>query len=217
MLAYVRRLLVAAGYRVETVRDGLTPLATARRLRPDLILSDVMMPGLDGFALLRAIRADNELRETPIILLSARAGEEARAEGLNAGADDYLVKPFSARELIARVTASLKLAHVRTEAAVAMQESEERLRLAMESAEVGLWDLDVATGTLFWPPRVKAMFGMSPDASVSMADFHAGLHPDDADRIRAAFAAALDPERRAYYDVEYRTVGKADGIVRWIA
>ena len=100
---------------------------------------------------------------------------------------------------------------------IALVEREEQLRLATEAAEVGLWDLDLLTDTLFWPARVKAMFGISPEAPVSMADFYAGLHPDDRERTSKAFAAALDPELRALYDVEYRTVGKEDGVIRWVA
>ena len=76
-----------------------------------------MMPRLDGFGLLRALRADPDLRDVPVVLLSARAGEEAKVEGLEAGADDYLVKPFSARELLARVATNLELARVRRQAA----------------------------------------------------------------------------------------------------
>ncbi len=98
-----------------------------------------------------------------------------------------------------------------------LRESETRLRLATEAAEVGLWDLDVATDTLFWPARVKAMFGISADVPVTMADYYAGLHPDDRAATVAAFAAALDPDRRALYDVEYRTVGREDGLIRWVA
>ena len=98
-----------------------------------------------------------------------------------------------------------------------LHDSEEQLRLATEAAEVGLWDLDVETGTLFWPPRVKAMFGISADRPISMADYYAGLYPDDADQTAAAFAAALDPEQRALYDVEYRTIGQEDGVLRWVA
>jgi CheY-like chemotaxis protein len=79
-----------------------------REQPPDLILSDVMMPQLDGFELLRVLRAEDALRDIPVILLSARAGEESRIDGLDAGADDYLVKPFSARELLARVGAMLE-------------------------------------------------------------------------------------------------------------
>jgi PAS domain S-box-containing protein len=99
----------------------------------------------------------------------------------------------------------------------ALSESEEQLRLATEAAEVGLWDLDMDTDTLFWPPRVKAMFGIAAELPVSMADFYRGLHPEDRERTTVAFAAAVDPLRRALYDVEYRTVGQADGLTRWVA
>src|ERR1700687_1818078 len=100
---------------------------------------------------------------------------------------------------------------------IALRQSEEQLRLATEAAEVGFWDLDVVTHTLFWPARVKGMFGISPHLPVCMADFFAGIHPDDRERISAAYAAALDPARREMYDVEYRAIGKEDGVVRWIA
>ena len=95
--------------------------------------------------------------------------------------------------------------------------SEEQLRLATDAAEVGLWDVDMLTDTLFWPARVKAMFGISADIPVSMADFYAGLHPDDRARTSAVFAAAMDPSQRSLYDVEYRTIGKEDGVTRWVA
>jgi len=98
-----------------------------------------------------------------------------------------------------------------------LAESEERLRLATENADVGFWDVDVVRDRLIWPSRVKAMFGISPDAPVSMTDFYEGLHADDRERTAAAFAAAIDPMQRALYDVEYRTVGKEDGRVRWVA
>ncbi|WP_244479922.1 hybrid sensor histidine kinase/response regulator [Methylobacterium sp. Leaf94] len=96
-------------------------------------------------------------------------------------------------------------------------ETEARLRLASEASHIGFWDVDVVNDTAFWPQRVKAMFGMSSDAPVSGAEFLAGLHPDDREATMAAFTAALDPARRAVYDVEYRTVGQADGLVRWVA
>jgi signal transduction histidine kinase/CheY-like chemotaxis protein len=95
--------LLREHYAVETAADGLAALEVARLRKPTLVLSDVMMPRLDGFGLLRALRADPALRDVPVILLSARAGEESTIEGLEAGADDYLVKPFAARELLARV------------------------------------------------------------------------------------------------------------------
>jgi PAS domain S-box-containing protein len=216
MRAYVRDLLSPV-YAVEAVADGQLALEAARRERPDLVLSDIMMPRLDGLGLLRALRSDESLGDVPVILLSARAGEEARVEGLDAGADDYLLKPFSARELLARVGARLELTRMRRESEQALREREEQLRLATEAAEVGLWDVDLISDRLYWPSRVKAMFGISPEVPVSMADFYSGLHPADRQRTSEAFAAALDPERRALYDVEYRTVGKEDGLIRWVA
>jgi PAS domain S-box-containing protein len=105
----------------------------------------------------------------------------------------------------------------RREAEARLALSEEQLRLATEAAEIGLWDVDLVTDALFWPARVKAMFGISPDVPVSMADFYAGLHPDDRAHTSEAFQAATDPSQRAVYDVEYRTVGKEDGVVRWVA
>jgi len=105
--------LLSAHYEVEVAIDGLAALDAARLHKPTLVLSDVMMPGLDGFGLLKALRADPTLRDIPVILLSARAGEESTIEGLEAGADDYLVKPFAARELLARVRTHVELAHQR--------------------------------------------------------------------------------------------------------
>jgi signal transduction histidine kinase/FixJ family two-component response regulator len=127
MRDYVRRLLDAR-WSVETVADGTAALDAIRARKPDLLLSDVMMPGLDGFALLGALRSDPALRDLPVILLSARAGEEARVDGLDAGADDYLTKPFVARELIARVNANLEMARIRRETTRELRESEARFR-----------------------------------------------------------------------------------------
>ncbi|SAK87325.1 integral membrane sensor hybrid histidine kinase [Caballeronia calidae] len=115
MRDYVRRLL-ADEYDVESVPDGTSALRFARAHPPDLALVDVMMPGMDGLELLRAMRADPRTRHIPMILLSARAGEESKIEGLDAGADDYLVKPFAARELRARVQAHAHLAGERRRA-----------------------------------------------------------------------------------------------------
>jgi signal transduction histidine kinase/DNA-binding response OmpR family regulator len=113
MRDYLHRLL-AARWSVETVPDGAAALAAALQRRPDLVITDAMMPMLDGFGLLRELRARDQTRNIPVIFLSARAGEEARIDGWSAGADDYLVKPFSARELMARVEAQLLKRKIRT-------------------------------------------------------------------------------------------------------
>ncbi|MBX9581602.1 MAG: PAS domain S-box protein [Gemmataceae bacterium] len=122
MRGYVGRLL-AGRYAVEAVADGQAALDAARANPPDLVLTDVMMPRLDGFGLLAALRADPALANLPVILLSARAGEEARVEGLRAGADDYLVKPLAAGELLARVDGLVALAAARREAAARRAET----------------------------------------------------------------------------------------------
>jgi signal transduction histidine kinase len=112
MRDYLRRLF-GRRWQVEVVGDGLAALEAVRREAPDLVVSDVMMPRLDGFGLLAALRQEDATRHVPLVLLSARAGEEARVEGLAAGADDYIVKPFSGRELVARVDALLLRRRVR--------------------------------------------------------------------------------------------------------
>jgi signal transduction histidine kinase len=114
MREYLARLL-STRWRVDVVEDGQAALVSARNQPPDLVLSDVMMPRLDGVSLLRELRAHPRTSHIPVVLLSARAGEEAVLEGLQPGADDYLVKPFAARELLARVQTHLELARLRRE------------------------------------------------------------------------------------------------------
>jgi serine phosphatase RsbU (regulator of sigma subunit) len=116
MRRYITGLL-ADTYDVVTAVDGVEALEAARSVRPDLILSDVMMPNLDGFGLLRALRTEPATSGTPVILLSARAGEDSAVEGLEGGADDYLIKPFSSVELLARVRSNLELERTRRAAA----------------------------------------------------------------------------------------------------
>jgi signal transduction histidine kinase/DNA-binding NarL/FixJ family response regulator len=133
MREYVARLL-ADRWTVEAVADGAAALEAAQARPPALVISDIMMPRLDGFQLLGALRADPSTREIPVILLSARAGEEASIEGLEAGADDYVVKPFSARELRARVEAQLLRGEVRAIAAA----HDRRLREIFHLAPVAI-------------------------------------------------------------------------------
>ena len=129
MRGYLTRLLQAR-WSVVAVPDGDAALAAVHGEGPALVLTDVMMPGVDGFELLRRLRADPATRAIPVIMLSARAGEEARVEGLTAGADDYLIKPFSARELIARVGTQVELSKLRAHTA----NEYERLRAIFDLA-----------------------------------------------------------------------------------
>jgi PAS domain S-box-containing protein len=132
MRDYVKRLL-QQNYQVEAVGDGLAALAAIRQQPFDLVLTDIMMPGLDGFELLRQLRSYPLTKEIPIILLSARAGEESRIEGLEFGADDYLVKPFSGRELLARVEATIKLSRIRQNMKQVLQDANEHLSNVLEN------------------------------------------------------------------------------------
>jgi CheY-like chemotaxis protein len=109
MRDYLQRLL-SANYQIIAVADGQQALEAIMQDKPDLVLTDVMMPNLDGFGLLKALRGNPQTASIPVIMLSARAGEEARVEGLEAGADDYLIKPFSTREMLARIGGALALA-----------------------------------------------------------------------------------------------------------
>ena len=161
MRRYVQRLL-GKEYQVVVVSDGEAALKSAQTQKPDLILSDVMMPHLDGFGLLQRLRADDSLKSVPVILLSARAGEESRIEGLQSGADDYLVKPFSARELLARVRSHLALAEVRKDSA----ELGNKLRLHSEllASIVASSDDAIVSKNLdgiitSWNPAAERIFG----------------------------------------------------------
>jgi signal transduction histidine kinase/CheY-like chemotaxis protein len=135
MREYVLRLL-GGRFRVLLAGNGADALKMAKRFMPDLILTDVMMPEMDGFGLLIALKHSTATRQIPVIMLSARAGEEARLEGIDAGADDYLTKPFTAREVVARVEAQLKLARLRRKA----MEQEAALTQEIYKAKQYAWE-----------------------------------------------------------------------------
>lgn len=209
MRIYVRDLL-APFYQVEAVADGMQALEAVRREPPALLLSDVMMPNLDGFGLLKRVRAERELQGVPTILLSARAGEESRVEGLDAGADDYLVKPFAARELLARVGALIELTQLR-------QAGEERLRLAIEGAQMATWDLNLKTGQAYASSTHFKALGLEArrDGITSYQEWRDRLHPDDAHRIEAEFTAAA--AQRSIHHAEYRIIRADTGEIRWLS
>ena len=100
--------LQRAGFEVSQAHDGIVGVETAIRERPDLVVLDLMLPGRDGYSVFREIRRDARTSHIPVIMLTARAQTEDRIQGLEAGADDYLTKPFSPKELVLRVNAILK-------------------------------------------------------------------------------------------------------------
>jgi signal transduction histidine kinase len=157
MRDYVRKLL-SPRLDVRSFSDGEAALAAIRCDPPDLVLADIMMPRLDGFGLIQAIRADPSTQSIPVILLSARAGEEARVEGLQAGADDYLVKPFSARELVGLVEAHLKLSQLRKESAAALDHRSQQLEMLLQAAPLGIYLIDAEFRIAHVNPIARAVF-----------------------------------------------------------
>jgi PAS domain S-box-containing protein len=155
MRRYLRRLL-APYYQVDTAPDGRAALAAARADPPDLIVSDVMMPGLDGIALTGALRASPATAGVPVLLLSARTGQDAAIAGLDAGADDYLVKPFAASELLARVRGHLQLARLRSGHA--------RWRAAvLDSLQEAFFTMDESGAVTAINPAFTQLLGFGPD------------------------------------------------------
>ena len=174
MRDYLARIL-GQHYRVEVVGDGRAALDRILADAPDLVLTDVMMPTLDGFGLLAAVRGDERTRSLPIILLSARAGEEARIEGLHAGADEYLVKPFSARELLACVASQLQLARLRREAELALRHQSEQHLTLINQAPLGVYLVDADFRIVEVNPVAMPVFGDIPGGVIGR-DFDEIIH-----------------------------------------
>jgi len=174
MRDYLGRVLGHA-YRVETVADGEAALSRIRSNPPDLMLSDVMMPKVDGFALLAAIRSDERTRSIPVILLSARAGEEARIEGLRAGADEYLIKPFSARELLACVASQLQLSRLRRDQERALRFRSEQHETLLNRSPLGVFLVDADFRIREANPVAVRAFG-SVEGGIVGRDFGEIMH-----------------------------------------
>lgn len=201
MRAYLRDLLSPA-YAVETVADGEQALEAARRKRPDLILSDIMMPRLNGLELLQALRADEVLRDVPVILLSARAGEEARLEGLDAGADDYLVKPFSARELVARLGARLELMRMR-------RAHESRFKAFVSATSEVIYEMSPDWSELRF---LQGRDFIADTEDPSRSWLHKYVHPDDQTRMMAVIHEAV--RTKSAIQLEHRVL-RLDGSWGW--
>jgi DNA-binding response OmpR family regulator len=140
--AAIRYNLIAEGYDVIVASDGNTALALARSEQPDLLVLDVMLPGMSGLDVCRTLR--NEGSTAAVIILTARDSEEQRVEGLTIGADDYVVKPFSMRELLARVSAQLRRTTVLHTAAITEVETSNR-----DVIEAGDMRIDLAARRVF--------------------------------------------------------------------
>ncbi len=215
MRQYLVRLL-SERYRIEAVPDGKAALEAVQERTPDLVLSDVMMPNLDGFALLRELRSNAKTQTVPIILLSARAGEESRVEGIERGADDYLIKPFSARELLARVQTHLEMARVRKQGEDALRDTKARLEATLTATEIATWVWDVPNDRVIADPNLANIFSLSVEeaGAAPVQRYIQAIHPQDRDRVAAQIQAALDPQSGPF-EMDYR-VSAPNGSVRWV-
>jgi PAS domain S-box-containing protein len=211
MREHLTRILGDA-YDVRAVSDGMAALRAAREQKPDLILADIMMPVLDGIGMMQELRADPVLREIPIILISARAGEEARTEGISAGADDYLTKPFSARELVARVRTTLEHQRMRREARTAVETASARLQSALNAARMVAWEWDTSSGKLRYSANSPEVIGAPVEWDIDSG--FAAVHPADVAAVRATVEDAI--ARRVPYTAQLRFCRPDNDDVLWM-
>ncbi|MGP0150904.1 ATP-binding protein [Pseudomonas oryzihabitans] len=227
MRSYVERLLKESGYQVEAVADGRAAVEAVQRQLPALVLSDVMMPVLDGFGVLRTLRSDERTGEVPIILLSARAGEEASIEGIAAGADDYLVKPFSARELIARVEGAMRMARLRRETADALRQANEVLEIRVRERtreRDQLWAyshdlIGIADSQGVWVsinPAWTRTLGWTVDEIIGRTSEWLE-HPEDRQRTRQEIAQLATGAATFNFENRFRTRGDSYRTLSWTA
>jgi CheY-like chemotaxis protein len=208
MREYLARLL-GAHYRVEAVADGEAALEAAKRRAPSLVLGDVMMPRMDGIELVSRLRAEPRTAAVPVILLSARAGEEAKVEGLDAGADDYLVKPFSARELLARVDAHLKLASARGEVMDTLRGSEERYRAFVTATSDIVYRMSPDWSEMRY---LRGKDFLSDTDYPSRTWLETYIHPDDQAQVLAAVQEAI--RTKSPFEFEHAVI-RVDGTIGW--
>jgi len=222
--------ILSGRYDVTAVKNGREALTAAQTGSYQLIVSDVMMPEMDGFELLQAVRADERLAATPFIMLSARAGEEASLEGLLEGADDYIVKPFSADELLARVYAQINAAAIRERATSDLRASEERFRTLAASLPYIVFEADASGDALFLSDEYTSYTGLAPESGYG-AGWTQVIHPDDLLLTESKWAAAMrsgepfsDQLRLRRHDGTYRffmaralpQTGADGTVTRWV-
>ncbi|BDX35046.1 histidine kinase [Mycobacterium antarcticum] len=210
MREYLTSLLRTSGYQVSAVVDGRRALDAVRSQSPDLVISDVMMPGLNGLQLLAALRSDPRTAALPVLLLSARAGQDASIEGLQAGADDYLVKPFVAAEFLARVRANIELARLRNHHA--------RWRTALvDSLQEAFFVCDDDGAVIEINTAFAEMLGYGPEG-LPYAAVHpwwpdAETDPESFRQVETAFAGLINKS----HDTFTVPVTHRDGHRLWVA
>lgn len=203
------RLLLSEEYVVETASDGIAALQMASRTPPDLILTDIMMPKMGGLELLRHLRADRQLAMIPVVMLSARAGEERRAEGMEAGADDYLVKPFGARELLARVSSHLKISRLRRDMTQAIRRSQEQFETLVHASSDVVYRMSADWTEMRYLKGANFIADMKEPSQKWLEQYIPAHHQT---LVTDAIARAI--EQRAVLELEHQIV-RLDGSLGW--
>lgn len=225
MRAYVAEVLEPE-FAVRTVASGDAALRAALEDPPDLVLTDVMMPVLDGFGLLSELRMDHRTAGVPVVMLSARAGQEAMLEGIAAGADEYLCKPFSSPELRVRVRTSIELARTRRalaqaaaqhEADARVVQAEARFRHAGRAARVGTWSLQLDSGVLEADANLEEMFGVGPGGLPSVDRCLELVIPEDRARLRAELDRLTDEDDELIHEFRLRRPDGERRVFQWRA
>jgi len=211
-------LLDPQKYRIEEAADGAAALQLASATRPDLILLDVMMPGMDGYEVCRRLRANPELHEVPVIMITALSDQASRLAGIEAGADDFITKPYVIAELRARVQTITRLNRYRRllEAQAALRASEARLHLlAEQSDDVFMFATLNPEQVTYISPAVERIWGLPATRFLQEARLWVQcIHPHDRPRVLAAYEALL-ANQVARFTEEYRVV-RPDGTERWV-
>jgi len=190
MRAYLQRLLEPY-FTITTAVNGAQALEVIKASKQDLVLSDVMMPVMDGKTMLKTLRSKAETSTLPVIFLSARAGEEARIDGLEAGADDYMVKPFSAAELLTKVRAQIKIIKVRGQANLELEKANDTLNLAMDASGMGIWRTEWGTDELLVSDRARNIHGIPLGGKLSFNETVNIIVPEHRERVLQGILKAV--------------------------
>ena len=205
------RRLTRQGYRVVTASSGQQALQCLARERVDLVLLDIAMPGMSGYDVLSALRADPKTAGVPIIMVTAAQDSDSLVEALSLGANDYITKPINFPAVFARIDGQLS----RRRAELALRESEERYALAVRGANDGLWDWRLTSDRVYFSPRWKGMLGLQPDdVGGHIDDWFSRVHPEDLDGLKTAIQTHCDGVT-LHLEHEHR-MRHADGRYRWM-